>query len=122
MRHFHDTLIGAHSYFTLVVNWGEYELGTPIDETLRKDSILGELAQCLEIPFDKVASYIVGPSDPYGDNGLAPNECRALDEFMDYYRTVRSAYEKQSPEPWKGTWLYTNLNEGKSVAWSVYLG
>jgi hypothetical protein len=134
MRHFHDTLIGKHSFFTVSYEGGLS--GTDPDSVLAKDSILGVLADCLEVDFVDVVGQVVKPADEYESERLAPNEVRAINEFMDFYPAVQLALRGPAPQlvkvgdaevsiqlidTFKGVWLYTNLNEGKSVAWSVFL-
>jgi hypothetical protein len=122
MRHFHDTLIGSHAFFTVFVDGVRY--GVDPDAVLQKSSILGKLASCLEVPYGNCVRQFTSGVDPYEAVGLAPNEARAVIEFRDFFNSVMLAWNKPAGEEslsFQGTWLYTNLNEGKSVAWSVFL-
>lgn len=135
MRHFHDKLIGKHAFFTFTCEGGY--VGTHPDRALQKDSILGVLAACLEVDYVDAAAQITSGADPYDAVRLSPNEARVINEFMDFYRSVTIAFsgkpltkitwsdgsvtELVETDSFQGTWLYTNLNEGKSVAWSVFL-
>ena len=123
MRHFHDTLIGKHAFFSIQIEGGY--TGVNPDIALQSNSVLGALCECLEIDYVDAVRQISTGSGVYESARLAPNEVRAVQEFYSFFQSVQSAWKGQAgsdrPDSFEGVWLYTNLNEGKSVAWSVFL-
>ncbi|DAD51783.1 hypothetical protein QIJ26_gp1 [ssRNA phage Zoerhiza.1_26] len=124
MRHFHNIVPDTGLFETIVIGGQLTGVTDGFDPREGRGSVAHNLADCLGIAYSDLSDYIVA-----GSSGrLAPNEERAIDEFMVFHRVVHQVsnlkYHMSSnivKQDWKSCFMYTNLNEGKSVVWYVHL-
>lgn len=141
MRHYSDTL--SAGVFLTFMDRNTDLIGVDPDEALLlkdKGSVLSRLIECLEVRHCDVIQFFMkrdasSEVNPYdcGAN-LSPNEVRVLDEFFSFQKSARDAREGtlvalngdpdwtvRVVDTFVKTFVYTNLNEGKSVVWTVSL-
>jgi hypothetical protein len=116
MRHFHNTQHNKGIFYTICKD----TLTTNVDLNSRliASNPMRALASCLEVPYTELTAYVAGAR-----NILAPNEERAIDEFMAFHKLVESSLDRLFLPDCADVhcFQYTNLNEGKSVVWFLYL-
>jgi Ser/Thr protein kinase RdoA (MazF antagonist) len=118
MRNF-STLSKAH-FVSYTVNGGEY-VGNDIDIS----DVLGAIAAAFETPFSKVkAAYSEALAGFEESDHLTPSEFRVLVDLMMFEALVRN---KLSPghsmfDDESHSFMYINLNTGKTVSWILFMG
>lgn len=117
MRHFHNTQHNKGVFYTICKK-ETLDTNVDLNSRLIASNPIRALASCLEIPHKDLTAYVAGARGI-----LAPNEERVIDEFVSFHKLVESSInELFLPDcPDVHCFQYTNLNEGKSVVWFLYL-
>nr|QDH90686.1 MAG: hypothetical protein H2Rhizo33428_000001 [Leviviridae sp.] len=116
MRHFHNTQHNKGIFYTMCN--GTLSTNVDLNSRLIAKNPIRALASCLEIPHQDLVDYVAGSVV----GKLAPNEERAIDEFVAFHRLVESTLDGPAISEYGEVhcFQYTNLNEGKSVVWFLY--
>lgn len=128
MRHF--TTVSRKTFSTITLDKGDRMFGNPA--SLRK-KVLTSLALALECPIrvceDFMSCYISEGMKAHDSRiELTPSERQVIAEFTDFYLHVQKAWDESlithevgSLDEVDESFVYSNINSGHSVVWTVFL-
>lgn len=129
MRNFSTTT--QQSFVSCSINWDEYHVYVAGTEkvTCYADEVLGlvmrALAKAMQVPVEDLRTDFARLMQ-HGENiaarytKLAPSEFEVLGKLERAYVAHLSVGDSSRLGPYPFTFIYTNLNTGHSVTWTVF--